>query len=127
VSSPLPARPALRYPLHRIAGWQLIATLAIAGLGGLWAGWPGAISALLGGFVNVTAGAAYTLLIGIGSVATAAATLRTALRAEAAKIAMIVLQLWLVLATYREVVHPAFFSAFVVTVLVSQAAILVRD
>ena len=125
--SPLPVRPALRYPLYRVAGWQLIASLAIAGLGGLWAGWPGAISALLGGLVNVTAGAAYTLLIGIGNVGTVAATLRTAFRAEAAKIALIVLQLWLVLATYREVVHPAFFSAFVVTVLVSQAAILIRD
>jgi F0F1-type ATP synthase assembly protein I len=77
--------------------------------------------------VNVTAGAVYTLLIGIGNIGTAAATLRTALRAEAAKIALIVLQLWLVLATYREVVYPAFFSAFVVTVLVSQAAILIRD
>jgi hypothetical protein len=52
---------------------------------------------------------------------------RTALRAEAAKIAVIVLQLWLILTTYRDVVHVAFFSAFVITVLVSQAAILVRD
>jgi len=127
VPSPLPVRPALRYPLYRVAGWQLIASLAIAGLGGFWAGWSGAISGLLGGLVNVTAGAVYTLLIGIGNVGTAAATLRTALRAEAAKIALIVLQLWLVLATYREVVYPAFFSAFVVTVLVSQAAILIRD
>jgi F0F1-type ATP synthase assembly protein I len=105
---------------------QLIASLAIAGLGGLWAGWPGAISGLLGGLVNVTAGAVYTLLIEIGNVGTPAATLRAALRAEAAKIALIVLQLWLVLTTYTQVVHAAFFSAFVVTVLVSQAAILIR-
>jgi F0F1-type ATP synthase assembly protein I len=127
VPSPLPASPALGYPLRRIGGWQLVASLVIASLGGLWAGWPGVISGLLGGLVNVTAGAVYTLLIGIGNVGTPAATLRTALRAEAAKIALIVLQLWLVLATYREVVHLAFFSAFVVTVLVSQAAILVRE
>ena len=49
------------------------------------------------------------------------------LRAEAGKITMIVVQLWLILTTYRDVVHVAFFSAFVVTVLVSQAAILVQD
>ena len=53
--------------------------------------------------------------------------MRTMLRAEAGKIIAIVLQLWLVLTTYGEVVHAAFFSAFVVTVLVSQAAILVQD
>ena len=49
------------------------------------------------------------------------------LRAEAAKTTVIVLQLWLVLGGYREVVAEAFFAAFVATVLVSQAAILIRD
>ncbi len=67
------------------------------------------------------------MLIAINAQPTAAATVRTMLRAEAGKIIAIVLQLWLVLTTYGEVVHAAFFSAFVVTVLVSQAAILVQD
>jgi len=49
------------------------------------------------------------------------------LRAEAVKIAVIVFQLWLVLTTYGDVVQAALFSAFVVTVLVSQAGILIRD
>ena len=85
------------------------------------------LSALLGGVVNIAAGVVFAVMIALDRTATAAATLRTMLRAEAAKIAIIVLQLWLILATYSDVVHVAFFSAFVVTVLVSQAAILVRD
>ena len=85
------------------------------------------MSGLLGGIVNVSAGVVSAMLVRLGRPETAAATLRTTLRAEAAKIALIVLQLWLVLTTYREVVHGAFFAAFVVTVLVSLAAILIRD
>jgi hypothetical protein len=49
------------------------------------------------------------------------------IRAEAAKITLIVLQLWLVLTTYRDVVPAALFAAFVVTVLVWTAAIVIRD
>ena len=116
-----------RFPIRRVAGWQAIATLLIAVVAGVWTGWHGVISALLGGAVNVAAGVVFAVLIALEQSASAAATVRTALRAEAAKIAVIVLQLWLILATYREVVHAAFFSAFVITVLVSQAAILVRD
>jgi hypothetical protein len=67
------------------------------------------------------------MLVRLGRPETAAATLRTMLRAEAAKVAVIVLQLWLVLTSYREIVPGAFIAAFVCTVLVSQAAILIRD
>ena len=85
------------------------------------------MSAILGGIVNISAGAVFAVLIALNPSATATGTLRTMLRAEAGKITVIVLQLWLVLTNYRDVVHAAFFSAFVVTVLVSQAAILVQD
>jgi len=105
----------------------LLASAAIAAGGAWWAGWHGALSGLLGGIVNVSAGVVYAMLVRLGRPETAAATIRTVLRAEAAKIAVIVLQLWLILTTYREVVHGAFIAAFVVTVLVSQAAILIRD
>ena len=99
----------------------------IAAIAGWLAGWHGVLSALLGGVVNIAAGVVFAVMIALDQTATAAATVRTMLRAEAAKIAVIVLQLWLILTMYRDVVHVAFFSAFVVTVLVSQAAILVRD
>jgi ATP synthase protein I len=104
-----------------------MATLALAVVAGVWAGWHGALSAVLGGVVNIAAGAVFAVLIALNPSATATGTVRTMLRAEAGKITVIVLQLWLVLTNYRDVVHAAFFSAFVVTVLVSQAAILVQD
>jgi F0F1-type ATP synthase assembly protein I len=115
------------FPIRRVATWQGIAALLIAAIAGWLAGWHGVLSAVLGGVVNIAAGVVFAVLISLDRSASAAATVRTMLRAEAAKIAVIVLQLWLILTTYRDVVHAAFFSAFVVTVLVSQAAILVRD
>jgi F0F1-type ATP synthase assembly protein I len=119
--------PAPRYPAGRIAVWQLLASAAVAAGGGWWAGWHGIVSGLLGGIVNVSAGVVFAMLVRLGRPETAAATVRTMIRAEAAKIAIIVLQLWLVLTSYRDIVHGAFFTAFVLTVLVSQAAILIRD
>ena len=43
------------------------------------------------------------------------------------KILVIVVQLWLVLTMYRDIVLAAFFAAFVVTVLVFSMALFVRD
>lgn len=126
MSLPQSKRPS-RYPIRRVAVWQAIASLLIAAVAGWWAGWHGVLSALLGGVVNISAGVVFTVLTALDRSVSAMATVGTMLRAEAAKIAVIVLQLWLILTTYRDVVHVAFFSAFVVTVLVSQAAILVRD
>jgi F0F1-type ATP synthase assembly protein I len=125
--SSAPRPPPSRYPAGRVASWQVLASALIAAISGWWAGWQGVVSGLLGGLVNVSAGIVFAMLVNLGGRATAAGTLRTMIRAEAAKIAVIVLQLWLVLTSYRDVVHAAFFTAFVVTVLVSQAAILVRD
>ena len=120
-------RPRFRYPLRRVAGWQFIATGIIAAVGGLGWGWDGALSGVLGGVTNLAAGAAYAFVVGLASPASAGGTLVTAFRAEAIKIVLIVVQLWLVLTMYANVVHAVFFAAFVVTVLVTQAAILIRD
>ena len=90
-------------------------------------GWHGALSGLLGGITNLAAGAVYALVVGLANPASAAGTVVTAFRAEAIKILLIVAQLWLVLTMYADVVHAVFFSAFVVTVLVTQAAILIRE
>jgi ATP synthase protein I len=120
-------RSPFRYPLRRVAGWQLIATGIIAAAGSLGWGWHGALSGLLGGITNVAAGAAYAVVVGLANPASAGGTLVTAFRAEAIKIVLIVFQLWLVLTMYADVVHAVFFAAFVVTVLVTQAVILIRD
>ena len=120
-------RSPFRYPLRRVAGWQFIATAIVAAAGGFGWGWHGAISGLLGGITNLAAGAAYAFVVGLADPASAGGTLISAFRAEAIKIVLIVVQLWLVLTMYPEVVHAVFFAAFVVTVLVTQAAILIRD
>jgi F0F1-type ATP synthase assembly protein I len=125
--SPAPRFSPLHYPAFRVAAWQALASAAIALLGGWWAGWQGAVSGLLGGLVNVSAGVVFAMLIRLGYSASVGTTLRTMLRAEVAKVTIIVLQLWLVLSSYQAIVHGAFFAAFVVTVFVSQAAILSRD
>ncbi len=54
-------------------------------------------------------------------------TVAAMFRAEACKILVIIGQLWLVLTAYREVVAPAFFATFVITVLLFRLALLDRD
>jgi hypothetical protein len=49
------------------------------------------------------------------------------MRAEAAKIGVIVLQLWLVLTAYGSVVPAVFIGTFIVAVLMYAVALLVRD
>lgn len=127
MATPDSARSPPGFPVGRIAGWQLFAMAVIAAIAGWWVGLHGALSALLGGLVNITAGVVYAVVVGLRRAPTAGDTVRTMIRAEAAKITLIVLQLWLVLTTYRDVVPAALLAAFVVTVLVWTAAIVIRD
>ena len=114
-------------PIRNVLKWQALATLAIALIGGLFAGIHGALSAVLGGVVNLSACVVYAVVIGWSKPATPGGTVVALFRAEASKILVIVLQLWLVLANYKDVVLPAFFAAFVITVFLFGTALLVRD
>ena len=107
----------------------MIATAVIATVAGAWVGWQGALSALLGGLINVAAGVVYALILGLGVTRTTGPgmSLVAMFRAEGVKILLIVAQLWLVLSLYGDVVPAAFFSAFVVTVVIFSMAIAVRD
>jgi ATP synthase protein I len=99
----------------------------IAAIAGLLAGAHGALSAVLGGVINLSAGVVYAFVLAIAPGKTAGATMVAMFRAEAAKILVIVGQLWLVLATYKDAVLPALLAAFVVTVLLFRVALFVRD
>ena len=116
-------------PIRTVLRWQLIATAAIAGIAGFWAGQQGMISAVLGGLVNVVACAVYAFLLGLGqrAVPDVGSTLVAMLRAEAAKILVIVGGLWLVLSSYKDVVPAAFLAAFAITVIAFSMAFFVRD
>jgi ATP synthase protein I len=118
-------------PIRTVLLWQLVATLAVAAMGGLWAGPHGAMSAVLGGGVNLAAGVVYAILLGLGlgakRIPDAGTTLVALFRAEGGKLLVIVGGLWLVLATYKDVVVAAFFTAFVITVIIFSMALFVRE
>ena len=114
-------------PFLVVARWQLIATAILVALAALPWGFDGAVSAALGGAVNVAAGWVYAWRVGVGRKRTAGEALQTMFRAWGTKLLVIVMLLWLVLANYRDVVHAAFFLAFTVTVAVFAAAVAVRD
>src|SRR5215208_3675082 len=96
-------------PIRIVLGWQLIVTAALTlAFAFLW-GMHGALSAALGGAVNLVAGGAYALMASRGGASTAGEALRAIFRAEALKILLILVQLPLVLGNYRDIVHAAFF------------------
>lgn len=114
-------------PYVTVVKWQALATGAIALVAYAWAGGHGALSALLGGLVNISAGVVYAVIVFLGRSRTASGTMATVFRAEGGKILVIIVELWLLLTTYREVVMAAFFAAFLVTVLLFRVALFVRD
>lgn len=114
-------------PFRIVLGWQLIATGVLALLAAYPWGWDGALSAVLGGAVNVVAGGVYAWRVSRVDPRTAGEALVTMFRAWGIKVLLIVAQLMLVLSIYQGIVHAAFFAAFVVTVGVFAAAIAVRD
>jgi ATP synthase protein I len=114
-------------PIRIVLKWQVIVTAALTMVAALLWGRDGALSAALGGAVNIVAGWVYGWRVSQGVARTAAEALRTMFRAWGMKVALIVILLWTVLSNYRDIVHAAFFTAFVVTVGVFAAAIAVRD
>lgn len=123
--------PLSNKPVVEILKWQAIATVAIAAIAGLSAGLHGALSAVLGGVVNLCATVVYAFVLRTGlesrGPTPAGKGLVAMFRAEAAKILAIVVQLWFVLTQYRDLVALAFFATFIVTVLLSSVGLLARD
>lgn len=114
-------------PLRTVLRWQLYATVAVALGAGALAGPHGACSAVFGGLVSWAAGLVFALMVSGSRVRTAGEALRILFRAEASKIMLMIFLLWLVLTTYHDMAPVAFFGGFVAAVLVSQAALLVRE
>lgn len=114
-------------PIRIVLRWQLLATAVLTLVALLLWGRDGALSAALGGAVNLAAGWVYGWRVSQGEARTAGEALRTMFRAEAMKVLLIIAGLWLALTQYKDIVHAAFFAAFVVTVGIFAAAIAVRD
>lgn len=118
---------SLRRPIRTVLWWQAVATAGLTLAGGLLAGVHGALSAALGGAVSMAAGWCSAVVAARGKGQSAGGVLISALTAEAVKIGLIVLLLWLVLANYDDVVIPALLGSFVVTVLIFTMAFFVRE
>ena len=114
-------------PFRIVLRWQLIASAVLTLVAAILWGKDGAISAFLGGAVNLVAGFAYAWKVSGSGTRTAGEALVTMFRAWGIKVALIVVQLWLVLSLYEGIVHAAFFAAFVVTVGVFAAAVAVSE
>ena len=114
-------------PFRTVFLWQLIATAVLALLAAIFWGLDGAVSAVLGGSVNLAAGAAYGWIVSRSKARSAGEALRTMFRAEAVKILLIIALLWAAMANYRSIVHGVFLGAFGLTVAIFAAAIAVRD
>jgi ATP synthase protein I len=114
-------------PIRTVLGWQVVATAALALIAGAWAGGHGALSAALGGAVSIFSGLASAVVASLGRVRSAEGAMFAVLRAEAVKIGLIVVLLWLVLATYRDVAVLVFLGSFAVTVVIFAMAFFVRE
>ena len=114
-------------PIRIVLKWQVIATASLTLAAALLWGMNGAISAALGGAVNIVAGGVYGWRAAQGEARTGGEALRTIFRAEAIKVLLIFVGLLVVLRNYSGIVHVAFFATFVITIGVFAAAIAVRD
>lgn len=116
--------------IRRVIQYQAVATVLLALVSAVIGGFHAGLSAVLGGLVSVLAGLVYGFLIsrtGKFGVGAAEKALIAMLRAEAAKIVVIVLLLWLVFSQYPDVVGAAFIGSFVVTTLIFSLAIFIRQ
>ena len=110
-----------------IIGLQALSTAAVTLVSSWLAGVHGALSAALGGLIGIAAGLAFAVLVARIKSRSAGEVLLVALGAEALKITLIVLLLWLVFATYPEVVAPGLIGSFIVSILIFGMAFFVRD
>jgi len=110
-----------------IIGLQILCTLLATLLSAWLAGLHAAVSAALGGTIGIIAGLAFVGLAARSRSKSAGEALYGALRAEAVKVVLMILLLWIVLATYRDVVAIGLIGSFIATVLIFAMAVAVHD
>jgi ATP synthase protein I len=114
-------------PIVTVLRWQIAATAAMTLAGAMMAGGHGAASSAAGGAISIVAGLASALVASLGKGKSAGAILLSALHAEALKIGLALLLLWLVLVNYQEAAVGALLATFIVTMLIFSMAFFVRD
>jgi len=112
-------------PLATVLKLQLLFILIAVVVFAYWFGLHGAISATLGGGINVIAGVVFALMISRHQGFLPGDVIKTALKAEVFKIICIVFLLWLVFKIYSDVIPAIFIGVFVLTVLLHSVALFV--
>jgi ATP synthase protein I len=113
--------------IRTVLRWQVIVTGAMTLVLGLLAGMHGAVSAMLGGLVSICAGLAFSVVVSLSKSDSLAGTLVTAFRAEAVKVTVAVVLLWLVFAAYKDIVAIGFVGSFAISILIFGMAFFVRE
>jgi ATP synthase protein I len=117
----------LSKPIRTVLRWQIVATAVLTAVAAVAAGLDGALSAALGGLISIGAGLVSAAVAALSKAESAGGVLLGALRAEGIKIGLMVILLWLVLATYRDVVALALVGSFALTALIFTMAFIVRE
>ena len=117
----------LSKPIRTVLRWQIVATIVLTAVAAVAAGLDGALSAALGGLISIGAGLVSAVVAAVSKAESAGGVLLGALRAEGIKIGLMVILLWLVLATYRDVVALALVGSFALTALIFTMAFIVRE
>jgi len=120
-------RSRLSKPMRIALRWQVAATLALTFGAALLQGAQGALSAAGGGVVSVCAGVVAAYAASRGGARSAGGILAGALRAEAIRIGLAVLLLWILLKNYDEAVVGVVVGSFIVTMLIFTMAFFVRE
>jgi ATP synthase protein I len=117
----------LSKPIRTVLQWQIAATGVVSLAAALLTGKYGAISAAAGGAISIGAGVAAAFVASRSDAKSAGRVLVGALRAEAIKIGLSVLLLWLVLVNYEQAVVGALIGSFAVTMVIFSMAFFVRE
>jgi ATP synthase protein I len=99
----------------------------VAALSGVFFGPPAASSAALGGVVALAGSLAYAIVAARPVDGAPLDALRRLIRAQAAKVLVVVVLLWTVFKFHAAAEPAAFFATFVLAVLAFSVAALVRD
>jgi ATP synthase protein I len=116
----------LSKPIRAVLRWQFVASAVFMLVAGFASGVHGAASAAAGGLASIIAGLA-AAFVASRSAKSAGGILVGALRAEAVKIGLGIVLVWLVLANYAAAQVGVVLAAFVVTMLIFGMAFFVRD
>lgn len=114
--------------LNTALGVQIFVTLiAVLGIWFVREEVRAAISAMLGGMISVASSAAYVLVVSHHKGYAAGDVIRTALRAEAVKIILTIVFLWIAFRFYADIDAIALIGTFILVVLTYSMALLVSE